>query len=176
MRGVYKNVHYHCTRFKALVQALNFADDGIDWRNLAACTHNNESGGDFLPCGGEKYCGNVKNAGKRRRDSSFLLEDRELQRGGCFRVSKGHRTGCTNRWDLRVYIFRKPLSRAESGAKPPGGIENGRFPPGPPLVPMRCEKRLQSWAALVRVVLSRVFSLFLTENIITTRKMVDRLR
>ena len=28
---------------------------------------------------------------------------------------------------------RKPLSRVESGAKPLGGIENGRFPPDPPL-------------------------------------------
>jgi hypothetical protein len=57
MRGVYKNVHYHCTRFKALVQALNFADDGIGWRNLAACTHNNETGGDFLACGGRNIAG-----------------------------------------------------------------------------------------------------------------------
>ena len=40
------------------------------------------------------------------------------------------------------HAFRKPLSRVESGVKPPGGKQSQSFPPGPPLAPMRCEKRL----------------------------------
>ena len=62
--------------------------------------------------------------------------------GSRFRASKGQRPTRANRQDIHILLFRKPLSRVESGVKPPGGKQRQSFPPGPPLAPMRYEKRL----------------------------------
>ena len=55
----------------------------------------------------------------------------------------------------RSYLFwllgnwsRRPLSRVESGGKPPGEIEKA-ISPGPPLTPVRSRERLYPGAALV---------------------------
>ena len=48
----------------------------------------------------------------------------------------------------RVCLSEAAFARRKR-RKAAGGNRKWTIPPGPPLVPMRCEKRLQSWAALV---------------------------
>ena len=71
--------------------------------------------------------------------------------GGRFRASKGHRPARAKLLGLFTrYGFPSgwPLSRVESGAKPPGESQRG-LSPGPPRASVRLCERLQCGAALV---------------------------
>ena len=71
--------------------------------------------------------------------------------GGRFRASKGHRPARAKLLGLFTrYGFPsgRPLSRVESGAKPPGESQRG-LSPGPPRASVRLCERLQCGAALV---------------------------
>ena len=57
-------------------------------------------------------------------------------------------SGMCGLFRLGLNCSRWPLSRVESGAKPPGETQNG-VSPGPPPVPFELRERLQCGAALV---------------------------